>query len=662
MTGLDQVEQPSATLEQRAIDIIRALAMDAPHAARSGHQGTAMALAPLAHVLWTRIMRYDAAEPNWPDRDRFVLSPGHASVLQYAMLHLTGYDLGLDDLRAFRTWGSRTPGHPEVGVTPGVEVTTGPLGQGIANAVGMAIAERWLRARFDESIVDHRIFAIVSDGDLAEGVSHEAASFAGHQGLGRLVCIYDDNHVSIDGPTELTLTDDAVRRFEAYGWHVIDLGEAGEDLDAIEAGIRAGMAEEDRPSLVVLRTHIGYPSPDHTDSPAAHGNPFDDASIAATKAVMGLPNEAFHIPSDVSEYYRAAGERGSEDRAAWQRRLEAWDGPRAELEASMAATGLVGWDDDVPQWEPGDSISTRKAAGVAMNALADVVPGLIAGGADLTGNTGTDLKGAQPLSVEHPAGRQIYFGVREHAMAAMCNGMALHGGILPAAGTFLVFADYMRAAVRMAALSHAKVVFVWSHDSVAVGQDGPTHQPIEQVASLRAIPGLRVIRPADANEAAHAWHVAVERTGPTALILTRQDVPVLDGTAGVNKVREGAYVLRAVAEPQLVLLGTGSEVAICVAAADALAAEGVAANVVSMPCWELFEERSPEEREAVLPPGLPTLAVEAGTTFGWRRWADDVVGIDRFGASAPGEQVLVELGIEPTHVADRARALLAASK
>ncbi len=654
----EEADVARTELERRGIDVIRALAMDGPHAARSGHQGTAMALAPLAHVLWTRIMRYDAGDPRWPDRDRFILSPGHASILQYAMLHLTGFGLELDDLRAFRTWDSATPGHPEVGVTAGVEVTTGPLGQGVANAVGMALAERWLRHRFGAEVVDHRTFAIVSDGDLSEGISHEAASLAGHQGLGRLVCVYDDNHISIDGPTELTLDDDAPARFRAYGWHVVELGEAGEDLDAIEAGLREAMAVEDRPSLVVLRTHIAYPSPDLTDDPAAHGNPFTDESIAATKAVMGVPDEPFLVPDDVLELYRAAGGRGAADRAGWQERLEAWDGSRSELEAALAGTGVVGWDEVLPTWEPGASVATRKASSAAMNALAEVVPGLVAGGADLTGNTGTDLRGAEALSAEHPAGRQLYFGIREHAMGAICNGMALHGGIVPVAGTFLVFSDYMRPAVRLAALSHAKVVFAWSHDSVAVGQDGPTHQPVEHIAALRAIPDLRVIRPADANETAQAWRIAIERPGPSALILTRQDVPVLEGTAAADGVRGGAYVLRDVAVPSVVLIGTGSEVEVCLAAADVLTQEGIATRVVSMPCWELFAERTAEERAEVLPPDVPALSVEAGVTLGWHQWADDAVGIDRFGASAPGDEVLDRLGINATNVAERARALL----
>jgi transketolase len=645
-------------LDERAINVIRGLAMDAPHAARSGHQGTAMALSPLAHVLWTRIMRYDASAPDWPDRDRFVLSAGHASILLYAMLHLTGYGLTLDDLRAFRQWGSATPGHPERGHTAGVEVTTGPLGQGFGNAVGMAIAERSLRARFGAEVIDHRTFCIAGDGDLSEGLSHEAASLAGHLGLGRLVCVYDDNHISIDGPTELSLSDDAAERFRAYGWHVEHLGEVAEDLEAIEAGLRRAVEVDDRPSLVIIRSHIAYPSPTKTDDPAAHGYALKDDDIAATKALLGLPvDQTFYVPDDVLELYRAAGARGGEEREAWAKRLDAFDGDRAAFDACLATTGRPGWSSALPAWAPGDKVATRVASGACLQALADVVPALIAGGADLTSNTGTVLKGHGVQSAAEPEGRQIYFGIREHAMAATMNGMALHGGVLPVGGTFLVFSDYCRPSVRLAALSRAKVIYSFTHDSVGVGEDGPTHQPVEHVAALRAIPGLRVIRPADANEVAAAWRLAVEHDGPTALILSRQDLPVLDGTAD-GAIDRGAYVLQPVDDPDVVLVGTGSEVALCVAAADLLAADGVHAQVASLPSWDLFAEQSETYQDSVLPPDVPTLAVEAGTTFGWERWADDALGIDRFGASAPGDRVMAELGFTPAHVAERARQLI----
>ena len=649
------------SIERLGINVIKALAMDAPHAARSGHQGTAMALAPLAHVLWTRIMRYDAQRPDWPDRDRFVLSAGHASILQYSMLYLTGHGLTLEDIKDFRQWGSATPGHPEAGCTPGVEVTTGPLGQGIANAVGMAIAESQLRTRFGTDLFDHRIFVIAGDGDLSEGVSHEAASLAGHLGLGRLVVVYDDNEVTIDGGTDLALSDDAAARFRSYGWHVIELGEAAEDLDALESGLRDAAAVEDRPSLVVLRSVIAAPAPQASGTPAAHGYAIFDEQIAATKALMGLPaSESFHVPSEVVNYYRAAGISGQAERFAWEGRAAAFDGDRDSLEACLAAAGRPGWVDVLPSWEPGQSVATRKASNVTLQALLPAVPGLSGGGADLTGNTGTALADAGVFSVRGPGGRQIYFGVREHAMGAIANGMALHGGAIPVVGTFLVFADYMRPAVRLAALSEAKVVFVWTHDSVGVGEDGPTHQPVEHLASLRAIPDLTVIRPADATETVGAWQVAVESEGPTALILTRQGVPVLEGTRA-EAVAAGGYTVLEPNEPSITLVGTGSEVSVCCDAADLLAADGIAARVVSLPSWELFARQPYSEQARVLRPDLPSLSVEAGTTMGWSRWTDEAVGIDRFGASAPGAQVMEKLGISAPNVATRARALVEGS-
>ena len=646
------------SIERLGINVIKALAMDAPHAARSGHQGTAMALAPLAHVLWTRILSYDAQRPDWPDRDRFVLSAGHASILQYAMLYLTGHGLELADLQNFRQWGSPTPGHPEAGCTPGVEVTTGPLGQGLANAVGMAIAESQMRARFGADICDHRIFVIVGDGDLSEGISHEAASLAGHLGLGRLVVVYDDNEVTIDGGTDLALSDDAAARFRSYGWHTTELGEAAEDLDALEAGLRRAAAVEDRPSVVVVRSVIAAPAPQTAGTPAGHGYAIFDEEIAATKALLGLPtDETFHVPSEVLHYYRDAGIAGRDERCAWEARVAASEGDRAGLEACLAATGLPGWDDALPSWDPGPSVATRKASNLTLQALLPVVPGLAGGGADLTGSTGTVMADAGVFSARGPGGRQIYFGVREHAMGAVANGMALHGGTIPVVGTFLVFADYMRPAVRLAALSQAKVVFVWTHDSVGVGEDGPTHQPVEHVASLRAIPGLRVIRPADATETVGAWRVAVESEGPTALILTRQGVPVLEGTRA-DAVAAGGYAISEPDDPGLTLVGTGSEVSVCCDAAALLAADGISARVVSLPSWELFAEQPYSEQARVLRPDLPSLAVEAGSTMGWSRWTDDAVGIDRFGASAPGAVVMEKLGISAPNVAGRARALL----
>jgi transketolase len=618
-----------------------------------------MSLAPLAHVLYSRIMSYDAGRPDWPDRDRFVLSAGHASILQYSLLHLAGFGLSLDDLRDFRQWGSATPGHPEVGHTAGVEVTTGPLGQGVANMVGMAIAESQLRTRYGAEIFDHQIFGIAVDGDLAEGISHEAASLAGHLGLGKIVLCYDDNHITIDGETELALSDNAPARFRSCGWHVEELGEVGEDLDALEAGIRRAMAVTDQPSLVVVRTIIGTPATVSANTPGAHGYAIKDDEIAATKTVMGLPaDETFHVPVDVAETYRDLGGRASTDREAWEVRVAAFAGDRTELEAQLTGTGLPGWEESLPTYEDGASVATRVASNNVLQALVGVVPGLTGGGADLTGNTGTVIKDHGVFSAADPGGRQIYFGVREHAMGAIANGMALHGGAIPVVGTFLVFADYMRGAVRLAALSEARSIFVWSHDSVGVGEDGPTHQPVEQVASLRAIPGLRVIRPADANETVAAWKIAVESGGPTALILSRQNLPVLPGTAA-GDVAAGGYVLREVENAQVTLVGTGSEVSVCIDAAELLAGQGIAARVVSLPCWELFAASAAANQAAVLPAGLPSIAVEAGVSQGWHRWVDDVVAIDRFGASAPGDTVMRELGINPENVAARAAALLA---
>lgn len=649
-------------IEQLGINVIRGLAMDAPQQANSGHPGTAMALAPLAHVLFNRVMRHDPTAPDWPDRDRFVLSAGHASILLYAMLHLHGYGLTIENLRDFRRLDSRTPGHPEHRHTAGVEMTTGPLGQGFAGAVGMGITERWLRARFGADICDHHTFVICSDGDLQEGVSHEAASLAGHLGLGRLVYVYDDNHISIDGPTELSLSDDAPARFRSYGWHVDDIGEVANDCDALEAALRRAMAVEDAPSLIVLRSHIGWPSPNRTDTSKAHGDPFGAEEIAATKELLGLPvDQAFWVPDEVLAHYRASGARGRSTRLAWQDRLDAWSGDRAELEACWNGAGLSGWETKLPTWEPGQMVATRKAGGAILKAVADVVPGLIGGGADLTANTGTELAGQGIQSADDPGGRQIYFGVREHAMGAVMNGMALHGGALPFGGTFFVFSDYMRPAVRLAALMGIKVIYSWTHDSVGLGEDGPTHQPVEHLASFRAMPGLSVLRPADANECAAAWRMAIEATGPVAMILSRQDLPVLVGTADNEGVARGAYVLvpAGTPTPDLVLVGTGSEVHLCVAAAEVLAADGIDVQVVSMPSWDLFDAQEDHYRDHVLPVDAAILAVEAGASLGWDRYADDVVAIDRFGLSAPGAVALATLGFTVEGVVDRARTLLA---
>ena len=661
-SSADPVDQPYGEVDQLAIDVVRGLAMDAVQGAKSGHSGTAMALAPLAHVLFHRVLRHDPAEPAWPDRDRFVLSAGHASILLYSMLHLSGYDLSVDDIKAFRQFESRTPGHPERNHTPGVEVTTGPLGQGFGNGVGMGISERFLRARFGPELCDHHTFVVAGDGDLSEGVSHEAASLAGHLGLGRLVYVYDDNHITIDGPTELALSDRAADRFRSYGWDVDEVGEVANDCSALESALRRAMAVEDKPSLIILRSHIGWPSPTRTDTPAAHGEPFGDEEIAATKERLGLPvDERFFVPSEVLAHYGSVRERGGTLSAGWRSRLDASSVDRAAYDACLAGRGLDGWESKLPSWGAGEKVATRKASAAVIAAIQDVVPGLVGGGADLTGNTGTTIKGEGVQSSDEPGGRQLYFGVREHGMGAAMNGMAMHGGTIPIGGTFLVFSDYMRPSVRLASITGAHVIYSWTHDSVGLGEDGPTHQPIEHLASLRAIPGVRVVRPADANETAAAWRVAVDVDGPVALILSRQDLPVLDGTEGSDGLLRGAYTLvdGGGADPDLILIGTGSEVHVCVEAAALLEADGITTRVVSMPSWELFAEQGDEYQDEVLVPEAPTLAVEAGSSLGWERWADDVVALDRFGVSAPGAEALARLGYNPEDVADRARALLA---
>lgn len=661
-------EASTEPIEERGVNVIRGLAMDAVQKANSGHPGTPMALAPLAHVLWTRILRYDASAPDWPNRDRFILSAGHASMLQYALLFLTGYDVSLDDLKQFRQWGSITPGHPEALDTPGVEVTTGPLGQGFGNSVGMAMAERWLRERFGSTVCDHHVFAVTSDGDFMEGVSHEAGSLAGHLGLGKLVVVYDDNHITIDGPTELAYSDNVPERFAAYGWDVVQLGEAANDLDAIEAGIRRGMENEHAPSLVVLRSHIGYPSPEFTDTAKAHGSPLGEDEVRRVKEILDLPpDEHFYVPDDVRDYYRAAGRRAADARREQERRVAEWraaDAARAaEWDACTAATGLEGWGAKLPSWSPDDGpIATRGAMSSALGAIVDVVPPLLSGAADLTGNTGAKIDGKAALTREDFTGRLVHYGIREFAMAAIMNGLAESGGVLPFGGTFFIFSDYMRPAVRLAALSHVKVAFLWSHDSVGLGEDGPTHQPIEHLAAMRAMPGLTVIRPADANETAQALRLHIERDGPTGIVLSRQKLPVLGETAAraPEGVAQGAYVLvdEEAVEPDLVLVASGSEVSLCVEARLRLVENGHAVRVVSMPSWELFEDAPEEHRDATLPEDVPTLAVEAAASIGWERYADDVIAIDRFGASAPGRVALEHLGYTAENVAARASALL----
>ncbi|NDB04237.1 MAG: transketolase, partial [Acidimicrobiia bacterium] len=602
--------------------------MDAPLAVKSGHQGTAMSLAPLAHVLYSRVMKHDPADPQWADRDRFVLSAGHASILQYSMLFLQGYGLEMNDLRAFRQWGSATPGHPEAGHTAGVEVTTGPLGQGIANAVGLAMAERHLRARFGVDVCDHHTWVIAGDGCLMEGVSHEAASFAGHQKLSRLIVVFDDNGITIDGGTGLACSDDVARRFESYGWSVASLGEIGEDLDALESALVAARdSSDDRPKLLILRTKVGVPSPDWTGKHEAHGNPFTAEHVSRTKEVMGIPDEPFWAPDDIVRSVRsAAASRCRAQHDAWSARVAT----NTEWQ-TMRSGSRPGWADALPSFAVGESIATRVAVQKAFDAALPGLPGLISGSADLTGNTGTKLTGQTAASNTVPDGRQVYYGIREHAMGSIMVGMALHGSVLPVGGTFFVFFDYMKPPVRLAALSRAKCIFVFSHDSVGVGEDGPTHQPIEHLAALRAIPDLQVIRPCDANETARALKVAVEHDGPTALVLSRQNLPVVcDGSA----VDVGAGVLRA--GDDVVIVATGSEVSVALDAAERLASESISARVVSMPSWDRFEKfraTNSAAADAILPRSLPTLSVEAGATMGWHKYADECIGIDRFGAS-----------------------------
>lgn len=673
--------EASQSLEQQAVDVARGLILDAVAQAKSGHTGTALALAPLAQVLYGRVMKYDASEPGWFDRDRLVLSAGHASMLLYSSLFLHGFGLTLDDLRAFRQLGSPTPGHPEFGQTAGVEVTTGPLGQGFANGVGMAISERNLRERFGAEVCDHWIFGICSDGDLEEGVSHEAASLAGHLGLGKMVYVYDDNRITIDGATSIALSDDVVARFGAYGWQVVEIGDAANDLDALEYALRTGMAETQRPTLVMLRSHIGYPSKRFLDTSAAHGAITDPDEIAAIKSDLGLdPGATFQAPADVVEFCRLAGRRGATERRDWQDRIAAWseaDPERAvDFDAALAGTGRTKWAAHLPRWETGESVATRKALQKCLGAIADGVPGLIGGSADLTESTGVDLTALGVLTRDDFSGRGIHFGIREHAMGSAAVGMALHGGSLPVTGTFLVFSDYMRPPIRMAALSGAKALFCFSHDSIGVGEDGPTHQPVEHLASLRIIPDLNVYRPADANEMAGAIAAHIEGDGPSVILATRQNLPVLEGTLSLAAagVSAGAYILRselapdadpalqAKSTPDVVLVASGSEVALAVAAADLLEDDGVAARVVSMPCWERFEVLTAEERNAVLPSDVPTVAVEAASSFGWDRFADLVIGIDRFGASAPGGVVMETFGFTPAAVRSGALRLLGRSE
>ncbi len=658
----------AADIARLTIDTIRTLSMDAVQRAESGHPGTPMAVAPMAYVLWKKHMRYNPADPSWPDRDRFILSMGHASMLLYSMLHLTGYDLDLEEIKRFRQWGSSTAGHPEVGEAPGVECTTGPLGQGFSMGVGMAIAARFMAARYntdDYPLFDHRVYAFCSDGDLMEGVSSEAASLAGHLRLGRLIYLYDDNQITIDGRTDLTFSEDVAARFGAYGWHVqgpLD----GTDPAAVDAAIEEAKGDE-RPSLVICRTTIAPGSPNKEDTSDAHGAPLGEEEVRLTKQALGWPpDETFRVPEEVTGHMDATA-RGREAQNAWQEMLERYMIEHPEqgerLRRELAGGLPNGWREHLPSFEAGSKpLATRNASGKVLNALAPIVPNLMGGSADLAPSNKTLLDGSPDHSAEHPEGRNLRFGVREHAMGAICNGMALHGGVVPYAGTFLIFSDYMRPAIRLAALQRLPVIYVFTHDSIGLGEDGPTHQPVEQAMSMRLIPNMRVIRPADANETAAAWRMALERRGgPTALLLSRQALPVLDPERAKGALKGGYILSRTSGPPRVTLAATGSEVHLALEAKAVLESKTIPTQVVSLPCWEVFEEQDPAYKEEVLPSSSLVVSVEAGSSLGWERWtgkSSHVHGLDRFGASAPGEVLFRELGFTAEDVVERIERLL----
>ncbi|WP_298819672.1 transketolase [Chloroflexus sp.] len=651
-------ETTTATIDQLCANAIRALAIDAVQQANSGHPGMPLGMADAAYVLWTRFLKHNPADPHWPNRDRFVLSAGHGSMLLYALLHLSGYDLSLDDLKQFRQWGSRTPGHPEYHDTPGVEMTTGPLGQGIATAVGMAIAERWLATKFNRvgfPIVDHYTYVIASDGDLMEGISHEAASLAGHLRLGKLIVLYDSNDISLVGPTKLAWSERVAERFTAYGWQVLYAD--GHNMAAVALALAEAIADDQRPSLIITRTVIGYGSP-RAGSHKAHGEPLGVEGVRLTKAALGWPQEpAFYVPPEVYDHMQLAVEVGAVRQREWEAMLQRYRASYPDLAAEwdvLQAGGLPsGWEAALPVFAPDPKAKgTRIASGAVLQALAPVLPGLLGGSADLHTSDFTYLEGLGSISGDNFSARNLHFGVREHAMGAILNGMALHGGIIPYGGTFLVFSDYMRPAIRLAALMRLRVIYVFTHDSIGVGEDGPTHQPVEHLVALRAIPNLLVARPGDANEVAMAWRLALQRVdGPTAIILSRQNVPTLDRAqlGAADGVLRGGYVLRAANPAQAIIIATGSEVALALAAAEQLATEGIGVQVVSMPCRELFDQQDTAYRERVLPASIKArVAVEAGRSLGWERYVGcdgAIIGVDRFGASAPFQRIYAELGL-----------------
>ncbi|HEX7398275.1 MAG TPA: transketolase [Candidatus Limnocylindrales bacterium] len=663
-------------LDRLAVDTIRTLAIDGVQQANSGHPGAPMGMAPMAYALWTRFLHHAPTHPDWPNRDRFVLSAGHASMLLYALLHLTGYDVTLDDLEHFRQWGSRTPGHPEHGVTAGVEATTGPLGQGFANAVGMAIAERRLAAEFNRpghSLVDHWTYAICSDGDLQEGIASEAASLAGHLRLGKLVLLYDDNHIQLDGPTSMAFSEDVLERFDAYKWHTQQV-EDGNDLSAIDAAIRAARADG-RPSIIAVRTHIGFGSPHKQDTQKAHGAPLGVEEVRLTKEAYGWdPNRTFYVPDDAEGLFSRAIPYGEHLVNDWEDRFRryavAFPAQASELRRRLAGELPDGWDAHLPVFAVGEDFATRQVSQATIQVLAAALPELFGGSADLSESNLTDVKGGIDFSAEE-AGRNLRFGVREHGMGGIVNGIAYHGGFLPYGATFLTFSDYMRGSVRIAALAGLHVVYVWTHDSVGLGEDGPTHQPVEHYAALRAIPNLWFVRPGDANEAAAAWALAVERSdGPTALALTRQKLPTFAATAATARdgVRRGGYVLRAASSeaaggmPSLILIATGSELQLAMGAAEALEADGIPTRVVSLPCWEAFDAQDAAYREAVLPAAVrKRVSVEIGVSLGWERWAGDegaIVALDHFGASAPAATIFEKFGFTVERVTAVGRAVV----
>jgi transketolase len=670
---MNNVKLKAETIEQQGINTVRILAADAVQKANSGHPGTPMGLAPVGHVLWAETMNYNPQNPKWANRDRFILSCGHACMLQYSFLYLTGYPITLDDIKKFRQLHSITAGHPEYGLLPGIEVTTGPLGQGFANGVGFAIAQKYMATRYNKpgfDIFDYKIYAICSDGDLMEGITSEAASIAGHLKLGNMIYLYDDNHISIEGDTDLTFDEDVAKRFEAYGWHVQELPD-GNDLSALSAAIKNAQKETGRPSLIKVRTHIGYGSPNKQDTAAAHGSALGEAEVKLVKENFGFdPDKHFVVPDDVLKYYREAGKKGIAKEKDWNDLYKKYKEKYAELanEYESLSGGKLpeGWKEKLPVFKAGEEVATRKASGKVLNAIADFLPNLIGGSADLAPSTDTNLEKYKSFSATNREGRNFHFGIREHAMGAILNGMALSKFTIPYGATFLVFSDYMRPPIRLAAIMKIRPIFIFTHDSIALGEDGTTHQPVEQLIGLRSVPDITVIRPADANETVQAWRVAIEHSGgPVALILTRQKIPVIDQEKYTKAVEleKGAYILsEPKTKPDIILIGTGSEVQLLLAAQQKLKEQNIAARVVSMPSWELFEKQDKVYKEKVFPKSLrKRLAVEAGSPLGWHKYVTDegdVIGIDRFGESAPGEEVMKEYGFTVENVVKRAKALI----